>query len=86
MRIRGMWLIQPPVKVFDYIYQYDSELSFQVFLLIPEEKYLWFDTKTLTEIDNLVQRGILEKKKVKVKSPNNPVSLMMAICITLRVQ
>lgn len=86
MRIRGMWLIQPPVKVFDYIYQYDSELSFQVFLLIPEEKYLWFDTKTLTEIDNLVQRGILEKKKVKVKNPNNPVSLMMAICITLRVQ
>lgn len=85
MRIRGMWLIQPPIKVFDYLFDYDSTLKFQVFLLIPEDKYLSFEAKSLHEIENLVQIGTLDKKLVKVKDPNNPVHLVSAVCIALRV-
>lgn len=86
MRIRGMWLIQPPVKVFDYLYKYDDKLSFQIFLLIPEDKYLTFDKDSISKIDNLVSEGIIESKKVKVKDPNNPVNLIPARAITLKVE
>jgi len=85
MRIRGMWLIQPPVKVFDYIYKYNSDLKFQVFLLIPEEKYLSFDTKSLAEIERLATEGTLQHTIVKVKDPNNPVNLIPARLLVLNV-
>ena len=86
MRIRGMWLIQPPVTVFDYIYDYDSELSFQVLLLIPEDKYACFNTKSLNDIEQLASNGILEKRDVKIKDPNNPVNLIAAKAIILKVR
>ena len=81
-----MWLIQPPVTVFNYIYDYDSELSFQVLLLIPEKEYAAFNTESLNEIEQLVSNGILEKQDVKVKDPNNPVNLIAAKAIILKVK
>ncbi len=86
MRIRGMWLIQPPVSVYNYIYDYDHTLSFQIFLLIPKDKYLSFDAESLNEIENLVNNGVLEKKDVKVKDPNNPVNLIPAKAIILKIK
>lgn len=85
MRIRGMWLIQPPVKVFDYIYKYDDNLNFQVFLLVPEAKYLSFDVDSLTEIERLTREGIIQNTQVKVKNPNNPVNLIPARLLILNV-
>lgn len=85
MRIRGMWLIQPPVKVFDYIYKYNEELKFQVFLLVPEKKYLSFDVDSLAEIERLAADKIIQNTQVKVKDPNNPVNLIPARLLILNI-
>lgn len=85
LRVRGMWLIQPPAKVFNYLYEYDQKLTFQMFLLIPEDKYLSFDNQSLDKISDLVSEGLLHFESVQVKDPNNPVHLLSAILLTLRI-
>lgn len=55
MRIRGMWLLQPPVKVYDYIYEYNSNLKFQLVAAVPTEKYNSFHVSSrniLEQLDN----------------------------------
>ena len=39
LRIRGMWHIENPTKIFNYIYSYDETKSFQFVCLMKKEKY-----------------------------------------------
>lgn len=85
MRIRGMWLLQPPVKVFDYVYQYDKELKFQLIAIIPLEKYNSFPSESKTKIENNIDQTF-NITDVKVKNPNNPVNLIDCKLITIKVK
>jgi len=38
LRVRGMWLLQPPYKVFDYAHGYDRTAKFQVIAILSTEK------------------------------------------------
>lgn len=75
LRIRGMWHIENPTKIFNYLYKYDETKSFQLICLMKKEKY---------ESLPLVDRQILENlnnpnvsvSDVRIKNPNNPVQLM----------
>lgn len=84
MRIRGMWLLQPPVKVFDYRYTYDSNLKFQLVAIIPESKYNTFPESSRQKIET-GNIDYLTIDSVGIKNPNNPVDLMQCKLITLKV-
>ncbi len=84
LRIRGMWGIENPWEVFDYIYQRDSAKDFSFMCLINQEKWNTFDN-----VDALV---VLEKQcdgltihNVKVKNPNNPAQLKQAKLIVFAI-
>lgn len=75
LRIRGMWLLQQPYKVFDYIHDYDEGMNFQCFALISENKYSSFPKASKDKIEN---NNAIEVIDVDVQNPNNPVSMIKA--------
>ena len=83
-RIRGMWGIENPVKVFDYIYKRDDSKQFNFMALINEDKYNSFSNRK--ELENLEKENKnLEIKNVKIKNPNNPAKLKKAKLIIFKI-
>ncbi|MFC2424564.1 MAG: NgoPII family restriction endonuclease [Fusobacterium polymorphum] len=83
-RIRGMWGIENPVKVFDYIYKRDDSKQFNFMALINEDKYLSFsNTKELEDLEK--ENKNLKIKDVRIKNPNNPAQLKKAKLITFKI-
>ncbi|MCW8955065.1 MAG: NgoPII family restriction endonuclease [Sulfurimonas sp.] len=77
LRIRGMWHIDNPNKIFNYIYTYDDTRDFQLICLMKKEKYNSFsqtDKELLENIDN----NNVTISDIRIKNPNNPVQLMDA--------
>ena len=73
LRIRGMWLLKSPFKVFDYIHQYSKDIDFQCIAIIPTLKYNSFNETSRTRIEQLENVKIFDDK---VQDPNNPVHLI----------
>ncbi|BDS10021.1 NgoPII family restriction endonuclease [Aureispira anguillae] len=73
LRIRGMWLLHSPYKVFDYVHGYSPEEKFQCIALIPSEKYDSFPQESRTKVETSEK---IKLTTVKVQNPNNPVHLM----------
>jgi len=74
LRIRGMWQIQNPRKVFNYLRE--SHLSdFELVCLIPKEKYDSFNKESKNKIES-INKDEFSISDVKVKDPNNPVKLV----------
>ena len=83
-RIRGMWGIENPIKVFDYIYERDNTKQFNFMALINDDKYNSFFNRE--ELENLEKENkYLETKNVKIKNPNNPAQLRSAKLITFKI-
>jgi hypothetical protein len=80
LRVRGMWLIQHPKKVFDYIYKYDTQADFQLIALMNTKKYDSFPDQDREFIENT---DLIEVNSVKIQDPNNPAILMSAKLITI---
>lgn len=78
LRIRGMWQIQNPRKVFHYLHQFSSDNDFEMVAIIPLEKYNSFPKESREK----VEKSALNIKKVQVKNPNNPANLVDCILIT----
>jgi len=83
LRIRGMWQIQNPRKVFDYLHQ-TTEREFELVCIIPTVKYENFQEESRLKIEGLELEGF-ELTDVKVKDPNNPANLtdckLVSFCI-----
>jgi hypothetical protein len=79
MRVRGMWGIDNPWSVFDYVYKRDMSKQFNFMCIINMEKWNTFTNTSL--IENLNINGF-EIKDVKVKNPDNPAQLRSAKLIT----
>lgn len=75
LRIRGMWHIENPTKVLNYIYKYDETKSFQLICLMKKEKYISMSLADRQMIENLNNPNV-GVSDVKIKNPNNPVQLM----------
>ncbi len=73
LRIRGMWHIENPYKVFDYLQKQDSNSQFNIFCLMKKEKYETFNTKDRASLKNIDNLKIAD---VKIKNPDNPVNLI----------
>lgn len=84
LRIRGMWHIENPTKIFNYIYQYDETKSFQLICLMKKEKYNSFPLVDREIIENLNNANVTISD-IRIKNPNNPVNLFDAKLIVFKV-
>jgi hypothetical protein len=78
LRIRGMWGIENPLSVFDYLnLNYQKEDHFQMIAIMKESKYSSFPIQDRKQIEALSENS-LQILNVRIKSPNNPVELIPA--------
>ena len=84
LRIRGMWHIDNPNKIFDYLYTYDETAEFQVMSLMRTEKYDQLPQEDKEHLEQL-QDPHISVEDVKIKDPNNPVQLIDAKLFTYKV-
>lgn len=84
LRIRGMWHIENPKRVFDYIHQLQDGFDLQVACIIRREKYESFSIEDRTAIENIQNDGFA-LSDIKIKNPNNPAKLINAKLITFNL-
>ncbi len=77
LRIRGMWHIENPSKVFDYITTVDISKELNVNAIILTEKYNSFPEEDIQRLENLNKNGF-SIRDVQIKSPNNSADLLDA--------
>ena len=80
-RARGMWGIDHPFNVFDYIYKHNSKNSFEMMVIIPTGKFNQFSNKDLLLKESSINSN-LNIIDCKVKDPNNIVKLIDVKLIT----
>lgn len=80
LRIRGMWEIANPRRVFEYIHKSESS-AFELVCLIPKDKYDTFSIESKNNIISL-QDKYFTIQNCKIKSPNNPAVLID--CVVLK--
>ena len=84
LRIRGMWHIENPNKIFSYLYEYDERKDFQLICLMSREKYDSLPSEDREAVERLGVDGV-EVLDVQVKSPDNPVKFMDAKLLVFKV-
>ncbi len=75
LRVRGMWHIENPMKVFKNFISISNEKNLCVNTIILEEKYLSFPQIDRNNLESL-QSDYLKISNIKIKSPNNPALLL----------
>jgi len=84
MRVRGMWTISNPLRVFSSIYSLDNTKAFNFMALINNEKYATLNNRN--ELEQLVGTiPNLSIADVNVREPNNPAQLKGCKLITFTV-
>ena len=75
LRIRGMWLLDNPFTVFEYIYTPVKDANFNLFALVSTQHFDNFNNKDelISLANNTANLSIID---VKVKNPNNPAQLI----------
>lgn len=80
MRMRGMWHIENPFKVFSSYYNIENA-DFNFVAIINEQKYNSFENRV--ELEQLQKdNSNLKIADVRIKNPNNPAELKNAKVIT----
>lgn len=74
LRIRGMWQIENPRKVFNYLHT-STDNEFELVCIIPNDKYNSFSKSSQTKLEAINEQGFSIENK-KVKDPNNPANLL----------
>jgi len=77
LRVRGMWHIENPIKVFNDYTHSSENYEFSLHVLLLKEKYFSFpenDRKTLETMEN-EQFNI---SSIEIRDPNNPAKLLEA--------
>src|SRR3989344_1399163 len=82
LRVRGMWGIYTPHKVFGSITEFNRESDFSVFALMLNEKYKSFPKQ---DRDSIESNSSIKIKPVEIKSPNNPAKFLEAKLITFLI-
>lgn len=82
LRIRGMWHIDNPLKVYKDYYEANETKTFSLACIIREDKFLSFNS---SDIDSLYSHNDIAIKDIEIKDPDNPAKLLNAKLITLEV-
>lgn len=84
LRVRGMWGIENPFTVFNYVYKRDFDKDFNFMCIINDEKFDTFENKEdLIELCKKTEE--LTIANIKIKSPDNPAQLKNAKLITYTI-
>ena len=75
LRVRGMWLLSQPKKVFDYLPKKKENSNFAFYCVIKEEKYNSFSEIDRNNLENLVDNNKFFISSLQIKNPNNPANL-----------
>jgi len=75
LRIRGMWSIQNPVRVFSGICPIDDSKDFSLVALLTKTKYESFPK---AEREAMEKDGRIKVSDVKIRDPNNPAKAIDA--------
>lgn len=81
LRVRGMWGIENPFNVFDYLFKRNSSKSFNFMCIINDDKWNTFNN-TPELLALLGKINGLAITNAKIKSPNNPAQLKDVKLIT----
>jgi len=84
LRIRGMWGIENPIKVFDYAVSIEPTSIFVVNAILLRDKYLSFPEQDRIALENLVNDNFTISD-IRIKSPNNPANLLDAKLLSLEI-
>ena len=84
LRIRGMWGIQNPVFVYDYLFENIDINTFKLIAIMKEEKYLSFPSEVRIILEGLSDKNFTIRNE-NIKSPNNPAQLIPAKMISYRI-
>ena len=82
LRIRGMWQIENPRKVFNYLVK-RNKTNFELVVIIPKRKFESFPKESITKI-NQIREEKFTIEDCDVKDPNNPANLIACKLITYR--
>lgn len=82
LRIRGMWHIDNPLKVFKNFRNIDDNTTFSLTCIMRETKYLSFDEP---DRNNIEQDNNLSVSIINIQDPDNPANLINAALITMEV-
>ena len=74
LRIRGMWDIDNPRRVFNYLHTPTGK-DFELVCIIPTEKYESFPEISKTKLEGITKNEFSIENK-QIKNPNNPAQLM----------
>jgi hypothetical protein len=83
LRIRGMWQIENPRKVFNYLHE-PTDKDFELVCIIPVEKYNSFPNESRNKLEGITEKGFSIEDK-QIKNPNNPAKLIDCKLIKLCV-
>lgn len=83
LRIRGMWHIENPHKIFSYLKMYDSKAKFQIMCLMLTDKFNSFPIKDINALQNIKNKNYT-LENVQIQNPNNPAELLDSTLITFK--
>ncbi|MCH9758049.1 MAG: NgoPII family restriction endonuclease [Proteobacteria bacterium] len=75
LRVRGMWSIKNPRKVFDSVLPVERSSEFFVNVILREDKFLSFPEKDRKKLESLISDQF-SIRDIKIPSPNNPAELL----------
>ena len=81
LRIRGMWGIENPFTVFNYIYHKNENKEFNFMCLVPEQKFYSFPNYNDLILYSERNKDIVISN-VRIKNPDNPAQLIDSKLIT----
>ena len=84
MRVKGVWGIENPWEVFNYVYERNSNKDFTFMCIINEQKWSAFDNRDAL-LSLIEKTDNLEIQDVRIKNPDNPAQLRDAKLITFYI-
>jgi hypothetical protein len=80
LRIRGMWHISHPQKVYNYIPKREAVSKFKFYCIMKKEKFETFSQSDKTALIELSgSNSKFNISEVQIKDPNNPANLINTI-------
>lgn len=75
LRVRGMWLIENPRRVFTYVFKIDDSKDFNLSALVTCQKYQSYCEEERQKLESIPE---IRVEDVKIKDPNNPANRLDA--------
>ncbi|HPT72468.1 MAG TPA: NgoPII family restriction endonuclease [Candidatus Cloacimonadota bacterium] len=82
LRVRGMWGIENPCSVFDYVHRMNMRNRFNMAVIIRQDKFNAFNNDDQNLINN---NEALTVTDVLIRNPNNPALLLNSKLITYSI-